>query len=83
MQLPPLPCYLVPLRPKYSPHHFGLKHLTWGTPVLYKRQQFSTRWHGVTFKKTLIFTHTASITSNITIIKTQCNLHSTASMYIV
>ena len=26
MQFPPLPCYLVPLRPKYSPQHPVLKH---------------------------------------------------------
>ena len=26
MQLPPLPCYLVPPRPKYSPQHPILKH---------------------------------------------------------
>jgi hypothetical protein len=26
MQLPPFPCYLVPLRPKYSPQHPILEH---------------------------------------------------------
>jgi hypothetical protein len=26
MKFSPLPCYLVPLRPKYSPHHPILKH---------------------------------------------------------
>jgi hypothetical protein len=25
MQFSPLPCYLVPLKPKYSPHHPFLK----------------------------------------------------------
>jgi hypothetical protein len=27
MKFSPLPCYLVPLRPKYSPQHPILKHL--------------------------------------------------------
>jgi hypothetical protein len=42
MKFSPLPCYLVPLRPKYFPQHPTLKHLQ---PNFLLLCQFHTRDH--------------------------------------
>ena len=50
IMLSPLPCYLVPLRPKYSPQHTILKH----PQLMFLTSMWATMFHTKTTQKIIV-----------------------------